>query len=96
MSDASCMRLCEQYGFPCYDFQYSDFHPVIPICLFMNVWSSPAIWFPFSEGQGVAVCTRTDRGIEVAASSESVRGWGERERDSTTMCVQYCIDRCFH
>ena len=76
VSDASCMRLCEEYGFPCYDFQYSDFHPVIPLCPLMD---NIGIMVSVSVGQGVAVCTGADRRVEAAASSEGVGGWGERE-----------------
>jgi hypothetical protein len=28
VSDPNCMRLCAESYFPCYDFQFSTFHPV--------------------------------------------------------------------
>mmetsp|Transcript_33096 Transcript_33096/g.47855 ORF Transcript_33096/g.47855 Transcript_33096/m.47855 type:complete len:460 (-) Transcript_33096:881-2260(-) len=31
VSDSSCMALCQQAGFPCYDFQYSQYHPGQPL-----------------------------------------------------------------
>lgn len=28
VTDAKCMDLCRQAGFPCFDFRYDTFHPV--------------------------------------------------------------------
>lgn len=37
VSDLSCMKLCEKSHFPCYDFEYKDFHPVIKLLDFVYI-----------------------------------------------------------
>ena len=82
VSDASCMRLCEEYGFPCYDFQYSDFHPVNATrrkLFFSN--RTLRILISASAGQRATFCAGADRRVEAVASSEGVGGRGEREHN---------------
>jgi hypothetical protein len=79
VSDASCMRLCEEYGFPCYDFQYSDFHPVNATKRIFLLLIRILI-FAYA-GQRATFCAGADRRVEAVASSEGVGGRGEREHN---------------
>ena len=75
------MRLCEEYGFPCYDFQYSDFHPVNATRRKKISNRNLRILISASVGQRATFCAGADRRVEAVASSEGVGGRGEREHN---------------